>query len=92
MTTTIAMMVATSTPGRTTRLNTSSPSVATGLDATPAFFLAIRAASLPSLPRRILQFLLEKDPSIRAEHLLIVKTCCCDVEDGFFSWVSSVAV
>jgi hypothetical protein len=34
-----------------------------GLDATAAFFLDIRAASLPSLPRT-LQFLLEKEPSI----------------------------
>jgi hypothetical protein len=66
MTTTMAMTVATSTPGRTTRLNTSSsPSVATGLDATPALFLVIRAASLPSLPRRILQLRLEKEPSTR---------------------------
>ena len=65
MTTTIAMTVVTSTPGWTTRLNTSSPSVATGLDATPALFLVIRAASLPSLPRRILQLRLEKEPSTR---------------------------
>lgn len=65
MTTTIAMIVAASTPGRTTRLNTSSPSVVTCLldDATPAFFLEIRATSLPSL-RRILQLLLQKQPSI----------------------------
>lgn len=68
-TTTIAMTVAASTPGRTTRLNTSSPSD-TGLNVAtvagevgPAFFLDIRAASWPSLPV-ILQLLLEKLPSI----------------------------
>jgi hypothetical protein len=66
MTTTMAMTVAASTPGRTTRLNTSSPREA-GLDAAvdaPAFFLDIRAASWPSLPE-ILQLLLEKQPSTR---------------------------
>jgi hypothetical protein len=71
MTTTMAMTVAASTPGRTTRLNTSSPRE-TGLDAAaaaavddvPALFLDIRAASWPSLPE-ILQLLLEKQPSTR---------------------------
>nr|ABA95672.2 expressed protein [Oryza sativa Japonica Group] len=62
MTTTIAMTTATSTPGLTTRVNTSSPRL-TGLDITPAFFLVIRAASSPLLPR-ILQLLMEKQPSI----------------------------
>ena len=67
MTTTIAMTVAASTPGRTTRLNTSSPR-AMGLAAAsvgpPAFFLSIRAASWPLL-LEILQLLLEKEPSTR---------------------------
>ncbi|KAF0919388.1 hypothetical protein E2562_029335 [Oryza meyeriana var. granulata] len=62
MTTTKAMTIATSTPGLTTRLNTSSPRL-TGLDVTPALFLETRAASSPLL-RRILQLLMENQPSI----------------------------